>query len=109
MIRGPFALLISGAFACLLANAALADGGAINPGAERQDRSFLEVWDKPAFAPELHQNTAPWLNSRSPEKGRKIDFLLLPKLEGFGPLVAQHADPPTDPSADDAIGGRHDD
>jgi hypothetical protein len=109
MIRGLFAVLIWSTFVCSLANAALADGGAIAPGREDQDRSLLAIWDKPAFSPGLDQNTVPWLNSRPAVKGQKIDLLLSPNVESFGPLVAQHANPRTDLSGDDATGGRHDD
>ena len=72
-------------------SAARADGGAANPG--RPAHRPL-VAGRDGISPRSHlsrPDTGPWLNSRSPEKGRKIDFLLLPKLEVFGPLVAQHA------------------
>jgi hypothetical protein len=50
MMKGVFSLAASGAFLCLLTNAALADESA-PPRAPGQDRSLLSTWDKPAFSP----------------------------------------------------------
>jgi hypothetical protein len=93
MTRGLFAVLIWGIFVFSLANAALAEDGGIRPGPEQQDRSLLAIWDKPAFSPQPYPDSVPWLGSRPAAKGDKIDLLLSPKLESFGPLVAQHANP----------------
>jgi hypothetical protein len=89
MTRGLSTMLISGTFVLLFVNVALADGGTVGFGTDPQDRSLLSTWDKPAFAPGLYRNEVPGLDSRSATKGPKVDFLLSPQLQIFGPLVAQ--------------------
>jgi hypothetical protein len=90
MIRGT--MLLS-TFVFSLVNGALADGRAPGFVTDPQDRSMLMIWDRPAFEPGSYRNEAPWLSSRSATNGRKVDFLLDPKLEITGPLVAQHESP----------------
>ena len=87
MIRGTMLL---GTFVFSLVNAALADGRPPGFATDQQDQSLLMIWDRPAFEPESNKNEVPWLSSRSAKDGRKVDFLLDPKLEITGPLVAQH-------------------
>jgi hypothetical protein len=89
MIRGTMLL---GTFVFSLVNAALADGRAPGFVTDPQDRLMLMIWDRPAFEPGSYQE-APWLSSRRATNGRKVDFLLDPKLEITGPLVAQHESP----------------
>ncbi len=90
MIRGTMLL---GTFVFSLVNGALADGRVPGFVTDPQDRSMLMIWDRPAFEPGSYQNEAPWLSSRPATNGRKVDFLLDPKLEITGPLVAQHEGP----------------
>lgn len=90
MIRGTMLL---GTFVFSLVNGALADGRAPGFVTDPQDRSMLMIWDRPGFEPGSYQNEAPWLSSRPGTDGRKVDFLLDPKLEITGPLVAQHGSP----------------
>jgi len=87
MVRGTMLL---GTFVFSLVNAALADGRPPGFAMDQQDQSLLMIWDKPAFEPGSYKNEVPWLSSRSAKDGRKVDFLLDPKLEITGPLVAQH-------------------
>jgi hypothetical protein len=90
MVRGTMLL---GTFVFSLVNAALADGRPPGFATDQQDQSLLMIWDRPAFEPGSLKNEVPWLSSRSAKDGRKVDFLLDPKLEITGPLVAQHASP----------------
>jgi|SRR5689334_6939711 hypothetical protein len=90
MVRGTMLL---GTFVFSLVNAALADGRPPGFATDQQDQSLLMIWDKPAFEPGSYKNDVPWLSSRSAKDGRKVDFLLDPKLGIAGPLVAQHASP----------------
>src|ERR1700730_18668152 len=89
MVRGTMLL---GTFVFSLVNAALADGRPPGFVKDPQDQSLLMIWDSPAFEPGSYMNEVPWLSSRSAKDGRKVDFLLDPKLEITGPLVA-HASP----------------
>jgi len=90
MVRGTMLL---GTFVFSLVNAALADGRPPGLVTDPQDQSLLMIWDRPAFEPGSYPNEIPWLSSRSAKDGRKVDFLLDPKLEISGPLMAQHANP----------------
>jgi hypothetical protein len=90
MVRGTMLL---GTIVFSLVNAALADGRPPGFVTDPQDQSLLMIWDKPAFEPGSYKNEVPWLSSRSAKDGRKVDFLLDPKLEITGPLVAQHENP----------------
>jgi hypothetical protein len=81
-------VLISGTFVFSFVNAAIAGGAPVWLGTDPQDRSLLSTWDKQAFAPRPNLNEVPRLNSSSPQKVRKIDFLLTPQLPRVGPLVA---------------------
>jgi hypothetical protein len=86
-MKAVFSLLVSGTFLCVLTNTALAHDNSISSEA-RQDHSLLSIWDKPAFSPAPYRDSVPWLDSR-PAKGQQVDFLLTPKLESIGPLLAQ--------------------
>jgi hypothetical protein len=86
-MRALFSLLVSGMFLCVLTNTALAHDNSISSEA-RQDHSLLSIWDKPAFSPAPDRDLVPWLDSR-PAKGEHVDFLLSPKSESIGPLLAQ--------------------
>jgi hypothetical protein len=79
-MRGLSTVLISGTFLFSFVNAALAGAATVGPGTDPQVRSLLSTWDKPAFVPERSLNQVPRLNSRSPTKGPKIDFLLTPPI-----------------------------
>ncbi len=92
MVRGTMLL---GTFVFSLVNAALADGRPPGFATDQQDQSLLMIWDRPAFEPKSNKNEVPWLSSRSAKDGRKVDFLLDPKLQSTGPLVAQHENPVT--------------
>jgi hypothetical protein len=96
MVRGTMLL---GTFVFSLVNAALADGRPPGFATDQQDQSLLMIWDRPAFEPGSYKNEVPWLSSRSAKDGRKVDFLLDPKLEITGPLVAQHENDPFAASA----------
>jgi hypothetical protein len=86
-MKRVFSLLASAAFLCVLTNTALADDNSIGSQA-REDHSLLSTWDKPAFSPAPYMDSVPWLDSR-PAKGQHVDFLMSPKLESIGPLLAQ--------------------
>jgi hypothetical protein len=86
IMKRVFSLLASAAFLCVLTNMALADDNSIQAAGE--DHSLLSTWDKPAFSPTPYMDSVPWLDSR-PAKGQHVDFLLSPKLESIGPLLAQ--------------------
>jgi hypothetical protein len=90
MVRGTMLL---GTFVFSLVNAALADGRPPGFVTDPQDQSLLMIRDRLAFEPQSYLNEVPWLSSRSARDGRKVDFLLDPKLEITGPLLAQHASP----------------
>jgi len=90
MVRGTMLL---GTFVFSLVNAALADGRPPGFATDPQDQSLLMIRDKPAFELRSYLNEVPWLSSRSARDSRKVDFLLDPKLESTGPLLAQHASP----------------
>src|ERR1700752_721209 len=90
MVRGTMLL---GTFVFSLVNAALADGRPPGFATDQQDQSLLMIWDRPAFEPGSLKNEVPRPSPRSAKDGRKVDFLLDPKLEITGPLVAQHANP----------------
>jgi hypothetical protein len=90
MVRG---MMLLGTFVFSLVNAALADGRPPGFATDPQDQSLLMIWDRPAFKPGSYKNEVPWISSRSAKDGRKVDFLLDPKLEITGPLVAQYASP----------------
>jgi hypothetical protein len=88
IMKRVFSLLASAAFLCVLTNTALADDNSIGSKAAREDHALLSTWDKPAFSPAPYMDSVPWLDSR-PAKGQHVDFLLTPKLESIGPLLAQ--------------------
>jgi hypothetical protein len=79
MIRGLSTVLITGTFVFSFVNAAIG-GAAVGLGTDPQDRSLLSTWDMPAFAHRGNLDEVPRLNSSSPTKGPKIDFLLTPQL-----------------------------
>jgi hypothetical protein len=85
IMKRVFSLLASAAFLCVLTNTALADDNSIGSKAAREDHALLSTWDKPAFSPAPYMDSVPWLDSR----GQHVDFLLSPKLESIGPLLAQ--------------------
>ncbi len=91
MVKGTMLL---GTFVFSLVNAALADGRPPGFVTDQQDQTLLMIWDRPAFEPRSYQNEVPWLSSRSARDGRNVDFLLDPKLEITGPLVATRKSPP---------------
>jgi hypothetical protein len=97
IMKGVFSLLAAGTLLCLLTNPALADDNSISPEA-RQNHSLLSIWDKPAFSPAPSMGQVPWLDSR-PAKGERVDFLLRPDLQKFGPLLAQKGSRPASSGA----------
>ena len=96
-MKGAFSLLAAGTLLCLLTSTALADDNSISSEA-RQDHSLLSIWDKPAFSPAPSMGQVPWLDSR-PAKGERVDFLLRPDLQKFGPLLAQKGSRPASSGA----------
>jgi hypothetical protein len=90
MIRGLLAMLVWGTFIFSLVNAALAEGPTSSLITDPENRSILSAWDRPAFEPEPRSNDAPWLSSRAPRKGQKVDLLIDPKAKTLGHLMAQH-------------------
>jgi hypothetical protein len=98
IMKSVFSLLAAGTLLCLLTNTALAVDNSTNSEAARQDHSLLSIWDRPAFSPAPSTGLVPWLDSR-PAKGQRVDFLLRPDLQKFGPLLAQKGSRPASSAA----------
>lgn len=92
MTKGLFALLLAGTL--MVPRLTLGNEGTVGLGGPRDGQPQAGSWEALSLPSIPHLDTMPWLASDFALRGPKIEALLGPKPDTFGPFLVQPSTPP---------------